>query len=137
MKLWEDGFDHYGSTSHMLDGSYAMASGCAIDTGTFATGNASLLLNGSDSSGGFSGLRFVLPTNTDKIGVAARWYFPSLPGVTDANTIFDFLTSDPNQSQMRCILDANGRLAFYRGGVSSFSSITPGTLVAQSDPIIT
>jgi hypothetical protein len=136
MLLWEDGFDHYGSASHMVDGPYAQAD-CAISSAQVATGSSSLLINNADSSSDFVGLRFVLPTSKDKIGVAARWYFPSLPSDNTSNVIFDFLTSDPHRSQIRCIADSNGALRFYRGGQTSFSTISPGTLVTQTDPILT
>jgi hypothetical protein len=135
--LWCDGFDHYGSTeTFLLDGPYADEE-CTLTSSspTPPTGTHCIAISGSDSSTGFSGLRKVLPTSKDKLGMAARFYYPTLPN--DSRTItIDFLSSSPNRSQIRCIVDPNGALAFYRGGISSFSEINNGTLIATSDPVI-
>lgn len=141
MRLWEDGFDHYGSTaSFMLDNEYAQnAAGIQLSTAHFVTGTHSLYFSGSSGGlGGFQGLRKVLPTNTQKLGAAARFYFPTLPNQPYANCIFGFLNSTLSNFQLAFFLDTNGAIRIVRGGQTNATNGTSlfGTLVATTDPII-
>jgi len=146
MRLWEDGFDHYGSdTDNMLDNSYAQATNgqMALSTTHFVTGTRAALFNGTGSLTGPQGLRKVLSSSKDKLGVAARFYFNSLPTNAYESVIFDFLSSDINRAQITCTVDANGALRFVRGkptyqddGSSLVAAGTSGTLIATTDPLI-
>lgn len=133
-RLWGDGFDHYGlDENNMLDGSYAQASDIALSTSQAATGTHSIHINNTPISTN-RGLRKVLPTAVSKMGAAARFYLPDLSSSAAVSVIFDFLTSTPSTSQVRCIVDGNGALRFYRG--SGENALSSGTLIATSDPIV-
>jgi hypothetical protein len=136
MRLWEDGFDHYGSTeAFMLDGSYGVAGNqLSLSTAHPATGTHGLLISRALASSSLQGLRFVLPTAKDYIGAAARFYFPSLPQENNRATIFGFMTSNPLRGHIDVNVDANGCLRFYQGRANN--SPSSGTLIAQSDPLI-
>lgn len=145
MRLWEDGFDHYGTdTAKMLDGPYAQASQCALSSTHFVTGERAIFLNGNGGLFNPEGVRKVLPTAIDKIGVAGRFWFNSLPNNAYESIIFDFISTNLLQSQMMCTVDANGAIRFVRGkrtyqddGSSLSAGGVSGTLVTQTDPIIT
>lgn len=140
MRLWEDGFDHYGSdTARMLDNAYANAgSGTALSTAQFATGTHSLYISKPDGDGSviINGVRKVLDSAVSKIGVMARFYFPDAPTSNNGSAIIDFMTSDTSRSQLCCIVDSNGALRFYTGNFYGFPASGIGTLIAQTDPII-
>lgn len=140
MRLWGDGFNHYGSTTHMLDGPYAsVGPSCAISTAHPATGTYGLFVNTGNSPGlnNDNAVRKVLPTAIDKMGAMGRFYFDGLPVANVGGTIFDFLTSTPHLSQITCLVDSNGCLRFLRGrSYQSISGFETGTLVAQSDPLV-
>ncbi len=128
MLLWADGFDHYGSNeTNTLDGVYAQ-NGQILSTTNVATGTHCLLVNGSGVQ-----LRKVLPASTDKMGAMARFYFPALPVVDDDLHIFRFMTDSSSANHVSVSVDANGCLRFFRNHVGLSS---PGTLIAQSDPIV-
>jgi hypothetical protein len=136
MLLWCDGFDHYGSDeTNMLDGVYAAVGGMALDSSVKNTGTHSIYVSGNDSTSANTGLRKVLPSSVDKIGAAGRFYFPNLPNANPGPYIFDFLSSNPNRSQIAVTVDANGAVRFYRGSNHALSGDI-GTLIAQSDPIV-
>lgn len=139
-RLFEDGFDHYGLTeTNMLDAVYANARTgiMELSTAQVATGTHSILFNGEADLEQVA-LRKVLPSGTTKMGVTARYYFPSLPTVNTAAIIAEFLTATPTIAHIAVILDANGALRFYRGtdhtGGADFNI---GTLLATTDPIVT
>ena len=104
MGLWEDGFDHYGTgtssnataNSRMLDGSYATVNHDGVvgqnytQTTIVATGTHSFYFGRNGGLHVFEGLRNVLPTPITKLGMTARFYFPSLPGQTYSNYICHF-----------------------------------------------
>lgn len=135
-RLHGDGFDHYGTdVSNMLDGVYAQASGVALTTAQAATGAYSVFVDSKSGLSNFAGLRKVLPAAKDKMGAIGRFYFPTLPTSIDNCYIFIFHSPSPNTAQVSAQIDANGAIRFYRGG--SFGVIDgPGTLIAQSDPIV-
>lgn len=135
-RLFEDGFDHYGSDEgNMVDGVYADAAG-ELSTAIVATGTHSFRMTGIDSSNTFNGLRKVLPTSKDKLGVMARLYFPQLPTGNTTHAVFDFLSSSPQTSQVRCYVNSSGGFDFYRGS-NSGSSPDAGTFIVGTDPLIT
>lgn len=138
-RLFEDGFDHYGTDEgNMTDGVYATAGGgTTLSTSpTPPTGTHCVGILSYDNSDGFAGLRKVLPASKDKMGLTCRIYYPNLPNDSRGIT-WDFLTSSPNESQIRAIVNPQGAIEFWRGGLSTFSSINNGTLIAQTDPWIT
>jgi hypothetical protein len=138
MLLWADGFDNYGTTeTFMADGSYATADGGALSTSQVATGTHSWHINGNNAtSGDFQGLRKVLPSAVDKLGVACRLYFPELPNVPFASLPFSFFASTTSRSQITASVGVNGEFRFYRGAGFSFASFGEGTLIATTDPIL-
>lgn len=138
MRLWGDGFDHYGDDeTNMLDGSYATASNVTLTTAQFANGTHSVLIGASGTSSNSGGLRKVLASAKDKMGASARFYFPDMPTDNLESCLFEFLTSSTTMGQIAVVLDANGRLGFYRGSSSApLDGGMSGTLVAQTDPIV-
>lgn len=137
MRLFGDGFDHYGSNeTNMEDGPYAQSDGVDLTTAQFATGTHSVIVNSADSSTAVVGLRKVLPESTDKLGVTMRVYFPQLPQVQDGHIIVDFLSASALRSQLTCAVGANGEIRFRVGNYYGFNGGT-GTLVATTDPILT
>lgn len=137
--LWADGFDHYGSDeTNLLDGLYATASNVTLTTDQAATGTHSIRIDSSGDASSSGGLRFVLPTAKDKVGAIARFYFPNFPTGNEECVIFDFLSSVITQSQVACLVDANGRISFYRGARTQPTDAGMGqeTLIAQTDPIL-
>lgn len=138
-RLWDDGFDHYGgNTAHMLDGSYASAGVASLSTAFPATGSHGVLISGSHPGlSNENALRKVLPSAKDKMGAMGRFYFNGLPAGNIGGTIFDFLSATPRFPQVSCIVDSNGALRFLRGRNYFTLNGENGTLIAQSDPIIT
>lgn len=139
MRLFEDGFDHYGADkNNMLDGVYATAGYEVSFSDTIvATGTHSIFISGdSPDLTNNASLRKVLPASKDKMGAIGRFYFPSLPSGNIGGTIFDFLTSDPVSPQVTCLVDANGAIRFIRGRNYFTVGGENGTLIAQSDPVI-
>lgn len=157
-RLWEDGFDHYGTgataNARMLDGSYGQAdyggsgNGISIVNNIFNTGNACMQATGGTGLFGFQGLRWVLPSSTTKIGAAAHLYFGQLPNTLYSCPVFDFLSADPQMSQVGFYVDPNGCIRVVRAAATyqndgngfdtrSYSGgTTCGVQIAQSDPII-
>lgn len=137
-RLHGDGFDHYGlDETNLLDGIYAQATNVELTTALAATGTHSLKINATGTASVQGVLRKVLPTAIDKMGAMGRFYFPDMPVDNKECGIFEFLSSDITKGQIAAVVDANQRIAFYRG-----SSTGPGdngmngTLIAQSDPIV-
>lgn len=139
MRLHGDGFDHYGtSLTNMLDGTYANAGEITLTTAQAGTGTHSLQVTGTNGLSSFAGLRKVLPSSKDKLGVQIRVYMPSLPTQPYASCIAGFMTSSPQTAQVATFFDSNGCLRFVRG--RSFggdgAGSAEGTLIAQTDPIL-
>lgn len=133
--LWCDGFDHYGlEEANMLDGVYAQMRH-ELTTAQAATGTHSILSEGHTGTSGAEVSRFVIPSAVDKIGVYQKVYFPNLPSINTVSCLVDFLTTTATRSQISCILTSTGALAFYRGENYGLNGET-GTLIAQSDPVI-
>src|SRR4051812_36169873 len=106
--LWADGFEHYGTdTSKMLDGLYGQASHCIISTTHPATQTRSLFFNSDGGQADF-GLRKVLPTAIQKVGVAGRFYLPVLPNGQTSICIADFVTTDAAGSHIGVFVGSNG-----------------------------
>lgn len=138
MRLWEDGFDHYGtSTGFMLDGSYASISNNAPSTAQAATGTHSMRFGGDTFTGGAPAtLRKVLPTSVTGLGKCFRIYMPALPTTLDeAPCVMGIPTADAGIMQISVVVDTNGALRLYRGMRISTSQ-TLGTLLYQSDPLL-
>lgn len=139
-RLFADGFEHYGTDeSNLLDGVYGQAF-CTLATTPAATGSGSVLISTATGLFTHEGLRKVLPSAIDKIGAMGRFYFASLPSFAYESSIFSFLSSNPQSAQLECFLDPQGALRFVRGKNTYGyvgSIIGNGTLVAQTDPIIT
>lgn len=136
MRLWGDGFDHYGSDEgNLLDGAYATAENTTLSTAFAATGTHSVFIGESTNNSAPGGLRKVLSSSKTKMGAAARFYFPSLPAGNTSAAIFDFLSADANRSQVTCYVDSNGAFRFFKDGNYNLSGEV-GTQVAASDPLI-
>lgn len=136
MRLFEDGFDHYGVDElNMLDGVYLTANH-ELSTTYVATGTHSLHVNATNSVYSTGGItRKVLPAAVDKIGVSARFYFAEAPQHNKRSVIFQFVGSapPPTASHLAVVVDPNGALKFYRGMTGTEDS---GTLIAETDPLI-
>jgi hypothetical protein len=138
MRLWEDGFDHYGSDiSNMLDGSYATVQG-QLSTDQFATGTHSFYFNSTVFTSHGSGiLRKVLPTAVTGLGKMCRIYMPSLPvNSNQLPVIMGIPTLNTDDLQCAVVVDTNGALALYRGMHLQGSSSSLGTLIYRSDPVL-
>lgn len=152
-RLWEDGFDHYGTGTSssttalecMLDGSYANADHTENNgwngpvTAQVATGTHSFYFSSNGNLNVYSGLRKVLPSTVTKLGMMARFYFPSLPGTTYSNCICHFLSSASSRAQLSFYVDTNGAIRIVRGHSipTDDGTVLDGTLLATTDPLIT
>jgi len=144
MRLWEDGFDHYGDASHTLDGPYAQYDG-EISSAQVATGTASWYMNNEGGLLEFDGLRKVLPSAVNTIGCAARFYFPVLPTTNYMNCIFGLMPSDTLlYGQLGFSVGINGEIHVIRkpSGYSNFnlldlSGAESAVVIGSSDPLIT
>jgi hypothetical protein len=137
-RLWEDGFDHYGTdAANMLDGSYAAAGGFAISTAQVATGTHSLFFTDDTFTGGSSdNLRKVFTSAVTGLGKTCRIYMPALPTSMDENpVIMATPTANAGIFHVSVVVDTNGALRLYRG-MRIDSAFTLGTLLYQSDPLI-
>jgi hypothetical protein len=141
-RLFEDGFDHYGlDENNMLDGVYAQVDGANnLSTAQVATGTHSLFVGGSTGLTTFNGVRKVLPTAKDKLGMTARFYFPSLPTTPYSNAICHMLNGSLNHSQLSFIVGTNGEINIHRGRAVDGNGGANGTnssgLIASTDPIL-
>jgi len=138
MRLWEDGFDHYGEdTSNMLDGSYATVNSTLV-TSPVATGSHSLFINGTAFLGhGQAITRKVLPSAVTTLGKTFRIYMPSLPNDSrQLPVIMSTTTASADDHHLSIVVDINGALQIYRGMHLQGSSSTYGTLLYTSDPIL-
>lgn len=137
MRLFEDGFDHYGTDeNNMLDGTYAQIDNVELSTAQVVTGTRSIKMTDDGNIIAYEGLRLVLPAAETKMGVAMHIYQPGLQSANYYVGIAEFLSANPNVAQITAYLDANGAIRFTRGSTRSLSG-TAGTLIATSDPIIT
>ncbi len=133
MRLWEDGFDHYGTDEgNMLDGSYASATSdgsTGLTSARAATGTHSFY---TGSGGGF---RKVLPSSKTAVGAMGRFYFAALPNdAPNSHQIFIFHGSPANISHIACSVGTNGELIFIRG--ENHTAPSAGTVIATTDPLI-
>jgi hypothetical protein len=143
MRLFEDGFDHYGtSLSNMLDGTYAQAGGGApngrtsgLRTNLFATGGTSYYHGTGPGLTTFEGLRKVLPAAKDKLGVAMRVYFPQFTAANSAG-ICHMHSANANVSQLSFIVDANGAIVVHRGLGLSGTDGGADAILGTTDPIL-
>lgn len=149
MRLWEDGFDHYGTgtsgLTHMLDGSYGQADGDGSNltpttTPTPATGEYSLKVFASTGVLAWTGVRKVLPTAIDKIGMTCRLYIPQLPTYSYANGFCHLLSATQlGNSQLSFFVNINGGISIVQGRnqVGNNGSTVGGTLLGTTDPVLT
>jgi hypothetical protein len=142
MRLWEDGFDHYGTDpDNLLDGSYA-ASGSAISilpsTAQAATGTHSFFFGGTAFNDfGAGTLRKVLTSSVTGLGKTCRVYMPALPTSTVCfPVIMATPTAATNRYHIAVGVDTNGAFKVYRGMFLGGSSSSPGTLLYTSDPLL-
>lgn len=141
-RIWEDGFDHYGlDETNMLDGSYAQHQGGSLSTAQFSTGTHSYYVSNSIGSLlSFDGLRRVVATPVNKIGCAARVYFPQLPVSNYESAIFTLMPPDTLEiPQLAFTVGINGEIHIIRGGdtIGTSNLLNTGTLVAFTDPVLT
>lgn len=138
--LWADPFDQFGgSEAMMLDGLYAQVDECELSTAHPATGSYGMHINGSTGLTSFSGLRKILPASRDKLGMAARFYFPELPTNAYEAGIFMLMpVTTTGRCHINVVVGNNGELHFIRGGETfqNVSHATGGTIVASTDPLI-
>lgn len=139
MRLWEDGFDHYGTSgSNMLDGSYATVGSYAPTTAQVATGTHSMGFTNTVFTAHGAGIcRKVLPSAVTTLGKTFRIYMPALPNDNrQLPVIMGIPTSTADDFQMSVVVDINGALKFYRGMHLQGSSSSFGTLLYTSDPCL-
>lgn len=140
MRLWGDGFDHYGTTEgFMLDNVYANSSG-ELSTAVVATGTHSYYHNTIGAAGSQLSLRRVVPNSTtSKMGVMSRFYWDILPVDNHRSIPFFFGTSDVNVAHIALVLDSSGCIRCYRGYTNHSNSVffDEGTLLFTTDPLVT
>lgn len=139
MLLWADGFDHYGTDeTNMLDGVYASYDG-TLSTTHVATGTTAFAIDNPGGLSSFDGLRFVLPASKDKLGAAARFYFPQLPTTNYESGIFEFLPTDSTaRSQISFCVGINGEIHVIKNAPTYGNNFLDGSsaVIATTDPII-
>jgi hypothetical protein len=147
MLLFADGFDHYGSgstgESNMLDGVYADVLGDGSGpstTVTPATGTYSYYF-GQGHTGNVndcSGLRKVLPTAVDTLGIGMHLYFPQLPNglaiTGNAMICGMFPSATLANSQISFFVGSTGNIVCHRGGDGDTSLM--GTELFATDPLL-
>lgn len=136
--LWCDGFDHYGSDrTNLLDNVYADVGNDGLSTTQFNTGTHSWAVSSITGLSNWEGLRKSLPTAVNKLGVCARFYFPTLPSGSGAARIFHFLPpGSTDHSQLSFIVGPNGEIQIYRLGNTHATSGYTSVLIGTTDPLI-
>lgn len=146
MLLWADGFEHYGTdTTNMLDGLYAdlPANTSTLSSAQAATGSMSWYTgDGTTDNTSTRGLRKALSSSTLKIGVGQHLYFPSLPNSASTAGAACILALTPTSAvsvaHLTFVVGVNGEIHCYRGSaMEGATSITGGTLLFSTDPILT
>lgn len=146
-RIWEDGFDHYGTNiARMLDGdAYANASsgspndqGLSFSSTRVATGTRSLFMGAGAGLTTYGGLRRIVYSPTNKLGMQLRAYWPGLPSHNYSACICHMCTSDVGTTHLSWFVDANACIRVVRGGGTiGTGPSSNGTLIYTSDPILT
>lgn len=129
--LWCDGFDHYGVIGNLTEGAYAeIGSGVTLATTNPRTGTSHLH---TPSSGNVvsTNIRRVFGGVKTTIGLAAVFYYASLPSVADTARVFDFRDAN-NITQLTIQLDTTGVITVKRG-----ESLGGVILSSTASPVIT
>lgn len=135
--IWAEGFDHYGNTPNggrdaMLAGAWAAFSWGngnppAVSAVRARTGLNSLLIDYNFFATAGVQCRRVLGTSHIIVGMAAGWYFNSLP---DTNKVHGFeFRNNANACIAFFAIQSDGAIGFYSG--------SGRTIIASSDPVIT
>lgn len=128
-----DNFTIYGGVeADLLNGVYAENIGCdlAADPDGISTGDVLLVGNGGGASE-TRGLRFVLPANATKVGMAGRIWFPALPTGSNGTPV-PLIWRDGSNNAIACItIDSTGRIDFRVGDY--FDTVVAST----TNPVLT
>jgi hypothetical protein len=146
MLLWADGFEHYGTDAeNMLDGLYAdlpAAQGTPVVSAAQAATGSYSFYTADGTTGNVNnprGLRFVLPSAVDRLGVAQHVYFPSLPnslsGTGNAMILGLFPANSLAASHLSFFVGITGNIVCHRAGDGD--STLMGTELFATDPILT
>lgn len=124
--LWADGFDHYGGiTARLLDRVYSSIEGVTLSTSSARTGSYAARVQVLQNN---SGMRRVLPYETDMVGLAYAFNVQALPTDNRSMCLCQML-SKTNAPLMTVSVYSTGALAVRIGGWT-------GTIVAESGPEI-
>lgn len=123
--LWADGFDHYGGiTARLLDRVYSSIEGVTLST-TARTGSYSARVQVAQNN---SGMRRVLPYETDMVGLAFSFNVDELPTDTRSMALCQMLTKT-NSILLTVSVFPTGAIAVRSGGWT-------GTILAETGPEI-
>lgn len=117
--LWFDGFDDYGlDENNMLDGAYAQvvssAGNTELSTTNPATGTTCWIFRMSNSTGA-RGIRKVLPSTHQTIGIAGRFMLDAIPSASDRAILWNIRDSG-NSNLVTLRIQADGQISMRNGG---------------------
>lgn len=128
-----DNYSIYGtSTAFMLNGIYAQASGMtlAVDPDGISGGHVASI-TGAGQNNETQGLRFVLPSNQNKVGQCQRIWLPALQAGTIPCAVFVQFRDVSNNALVTITADTTGRLRAHAGDSQS------AVILSTTNPVIT
>jgi len=130
-----DSFNLYGTDyRNLLEGVYAEVDNQAdvvADPDGISTQNVMRYTEGFDTL-----LRWVVPTPTDVIGIAARWWMSALPAANEQRPLIASWRDNDNIEIGYVTIDTTGRLSLYMSQ-SGGSFGTPTLVGTTTSPVIT
>ena len=124
--LWCDGFDHYGVIGNMTEGVYAQVANVSLSTSNPRTGTHHLSIQSSGT------LRRVLGGAKTTVGLAAAFYYASLPTQNNSTRIFTYHDA-ANSPQITIVLESTGVISVRRGTTTGTSLGDSGTPVITAE----
>lgn len=127
-----DNFSIYGTSQPLLlNGIYAQADVSLTTDPDGVSGGHVLHISPTPQNSEQEGLRFVLPSNQNKVGIAQRVWMPGLPGSTYPCPVFAQFRDVANAIMVTLTCDSTGRLLVHAGD----SQVTP--TATTTNPVIT
>ncbi len=128
-----DNFSIYGTTvALLLNGIYAQTDGTTLVTDPDGiSGGHVARITGSGQNTETNGLRFVLPSSQNKVGISQRIWLPALQSSTIPCAVFAQFRDGANAIMVTITADTTGRLRAHAGDSQSAAVLT------STNPVIT